>query len=82
MFQNNRFRQFVPVTNYAFQSNGKDGYTYSYSTTGDAPIQNQGLGHVQFNSNLAEMKPGDSSSMRSDWSRTSSPPPEPELIQV
>lgn len=65
------------------QCNAGENYTYSYSKTGDAPLLSAEIPQqALLNSNLVEMKPGDSSSMRSDWSRSDSPPPEPELIQV
>ncbi len=57
----------------------QDNYNYSYAKTGAGPLPGN---CVVTHSNLADLKPGDASSMRSDWSRTSSPPPEPELIQV
>jgi len=61
--------------------NKKQDYNYAYAKTTETPstpvLRNGG---TEYN-RLAELRPGDMSSVRSDWSRSSSPPPQPELIQ-
>ena len=60
------------------QVNNVDKYSYKYSKVVDTPATPD----INKKTNLSELEAGEDYSMRSNWSRSSSPPPNPELIQV
>ncbi len=74
-------------------SRNQQRYTYSYSKLGDSPRDLLHAGRPAENGGAVVfggsgggtqefLQPGDTFSVRSDWSRSSSPPPPEDIIQV